>query len=316
VSEALTRANHTFRTNESIDSQMGVRVRKARQQKRLKAAIEKSRSVREPKFAKYILRSGTRMRLEDWDPEAKSGFDRKKQQGLRELGVLTERLEVLQGLLYAEHKHSLMVVLQGMDASGKDGTIRRVFEGVNPQGVRVAKFGPPTPEELDHDFLWREHQKTPATGEIVIFNRSHYEGVLVERVHKLVPKEVWKSRFGQINNFERLLVESGTIVLKFYLNISASEQKRRLQERLEDPTKNWKFSVRDLPERGLWDEYMKAYEEALEKTSTDSAPWFIVPSNHAWFRDLVVCTVIVESLESLRMRYPRLPKDEESLKVK
>lgn len=272
--------------------------------------------MEEPKFTKYVLRPGTKLRLKDWDSGAKSGFSRKKKEGLEELGTLTRKLEELQELLYAEHKHGLLVVLQGMDASGKDGTIRRVFEGVNPQGVKVVKFGPPTPEEQDHDFLWRVHQHCPATGEIVIFNRSHYEGVLVERVHRLVPKEVWKDRYNQINDFERMLGESGTTILKFYLNISADEQKKRLQERLENPTKNWKFSERDLPERGLWKEYMEAYEEALEKTSTDTAPWFIVPSDHSWFRDLVVCTEIVESLESLHMQYPRLPKDEESLRVK
>jgi PPK2 family polyphosphate:nucleotide phosphotransferase len=270
----------------------------------------------EPRFSRYLLRPGAKFRPEDWDPSSKSGFDGRKGDGLKDLKDLCKKLEVLQGLLYAEHKHSLLIVLQGMDGSGKDGTIRRVFEGVNPEGVKVAKFGPPTPEELDHDFLWRVHQKVPGRGEIVIFNRSHYEGVLVERVHKLVPKSTWKARYRQINDFERLLCEGGTTILKFYLNIDADEQKRRLQERLDDPTKNWKFSLRDLPERGLWDEYMRAYCDALEKTSTDPAPWHLVPSNHAWFRDLVICTEIVGVLESMRMRYPRLPKEEESVAVK
>jgi len=272
--------------------------------------------MREPRFKKYLLRPGARMRWSDWDPGARSGFDGKKGDGLKELEGLCKKLETLQELLYAEHKHSMLIVLQGMDASGKDGTIRRVFEGVNPQGVKVAKFGPPTPEELDHDFLWRVHQKVPGRGEIVIFNRSHYEGVLVERVHKLVPKSTWKARYNQINDFERLLCEGGTTVLKFYLNIDPDEQKRRLQERLDDPTKNWKFSLRDLPERGRWVEYMKAYRDALEMTTTDAAPWFVVPSNHAWFRDLVVCTEIVGALEAMHMRYPLLPKEEESVAVK
>jgi len=270
----------------------------------------------EPKFTRYLLRPGTKFRLNDWDPGAKGGFDHKKGDGLKELQSLCKKLESLQGLLYAEHKRSLLVVLQGMDSSGKDGTIRRVFEGVNPQGVKVAKFGPPTPEELDHDFLWRVHAEVPGKGEIVIFNRSYYEGVLVERVHKLVPKSTWKARYRQINDFERLLVEEGTTVLKFYLHIDAQEQKKRLQERLDDPTKNWKFSVRDLPERGLWAEYMEAYKDALEKTSTDAASWYVVPSNHAWFRDLVVCTEIVETLQRMHMRYPHLPKAEESVAVK
>lgn len=263
-----------------------------------------------------MLRPGAKVRPEDWDPGAKSGFEHKKEDGLKELQALCKKLETLQELLYAEHKHSLLIVLQGMDASGKDGTIRRVFEGVDPQGVKVAKFGPPTPEELDHDFLWRVHQKVPGRGEIVIFNRSHYEGVLVERVHRLVQKSTWKARYNQINDFERLLYEEGTTILKFYLHIDADEQKRRLQERLDDTTKNWKFSVKDLPERGLWSEYMKAYRDALEKTSTEAAPWYIVPSNHAWFRDLVVCTEIVGALEGMHMRYPRLPKDDESFAIK
>lgn len=272
--------------------------------------------MKEPRFALYLLRPGAKLRLDDWDPSAKSGFDRKKEDGLKELQGLCKKLEGLQELLYAEHKHSLLIVLQGMDGSGKDGTIRRVFEGVNPQGVKVAKFGPPTQEELDHDFLWRVHKEVPGKGEIVIFNRSHYESVLVERVHKLVPKSIWKARYRQINDFERLLCEEGTTILKFYLHIDADEQKRRLQERLDDPTKHWKFSLRDLPERGRWVEYMKAYRDALEKTSTDVAPWYIVPSNHAWFRDLVVCTEIVGALEAMHMRYPRLPKDEESVAIK
>jgi PPK2 family polyphosphate:nucleotide phosphotransferase len=225
-----------------------------------------------------------------------------------ELATLRTRLERLQELLYAEHKHALLIVLQGMDASGKDGTIRRVFEGVNPQGVKVAKFGPPTPEELDHDFLWRVHREAPRKGEIVIFNRSHYEGVLVERVHNLVPEPTWKARYEQINDFERLLTEQGTTILKFFLHISKDEQKKRLQERLDDPTKNWKFSRSDLPERGHWSEYMRSYKDALEKTSSQRAPWYVVPSNHGWFRDLVVCTEIVRTLESMRMQYPRLPK--------
>jgi len=268
------------------------------------------------RFGRYVLRPGERLRLDERDPEDRSGFRGEKKEGMRELARQVEKLDSLQELLYAEHRHRLLVVLQGMDASGKDGTIRRVFQGVNPQGVKVAKFGPPTPDELDHDFLWRVHKDVPGNGEMVIFNRSHYEGVLVERVHKLVPKDIWKARYQQIRDFERMLGESGTTVLKFYLNIDEGEQKKRLQDRLDDRTKNWKFSVNDLPERGFWDDYMKAYEEALEKTTTDAAPWYVVPSNHPWFRDLVVCTVIVEAMEAMRMKYPRLPKDEKSAVVK
>ncbi len=253
---------------------------------------------------RHRVREGQAVRLKDWNPTDTSGFRGKKKDGLEELSDLRERLDSLQEKLYAEHKHSLLVVLQGMDTSGKDGTIRRVFEGVNPQGVRVARFREPTPEELDHDFLWRTHREVPGRGEIVIFNRSHYEGVLVERVHKLVPKGLWQRRYQEINDFERLLSESGTTILKFYLNIDSGEQKKRLQARLDDTTKHWKFSPQDIKERGFWPEYMKAYEAALGRTSTAWAPWYVVPSNHAWFRDLVVCRILVATLEGLKMHYP------------
>ena len=219
-------------------------------------------------------------------------------------------MDGLQEKLYAEHKHAVLVVLQGMDASGKDGTIRAVFEGVNPQGVRVAKFGPPTPEEHDHDFLWRAHKQVPSKGEMVIFNRSHYEAVLVERVDKLAAPGAWKRRYDEINAFESMLVNEGTTILKFFLNIDRKKQEKRIADRLKDPTKHWKFSESDLRERKRWDEYMRAYEEALERTSTEDAPWYIVPSDHSWYRDLVVCGVMVRSLESLRMRYPRIPSPE------
>jgi PPK2 family polyphosphate:nucleotide phosphotransferase len=212
---------------------------------------------------------------------------------------LNARLEILQERLWAEHRHKMLVVLQGMDTSGKDGTISHVFEGVNPLGVRVAAFKAPTPEELDHDFLWRVHPRAPGNGEMVIFNRSHYEDVLVARVRKLVPEKVWKARYDQINDFERLLTENGTVVLKFFLNIDRDEQKERLQERLDDPRKRWKFRRGDLDDRALWDDYMKAYEDALAKTSTAWAPWYAVPANKKWYRNLVVATVIVEALEKL-----------------
>jgi PPK2 family polyphosphate:nucleotide phosphotransferase len=260
---------------------------------------------------RYRIRPGQKVRLDRWDPDDTSGFDGKKQEALKESEKLLSRLEELQELLYAEHKHKVLIVLQALDAGGKDGTIRRVFEGVNPQGVRVAHFGVPTPEDLNHDFLWREHTQGPETGEIVIFNRSHYEGVLVVRVHKLAPEDVWRARYQEINDFERMLTEEGTAVLKFYLHISKEEQRKRLQDRLEDPTKRWKFSIHDLPEREFWSEYMKAYEDALEKTSTEWAPWYVVPANHNWFRDIIVSTVVVRALEEMDMRYPpeaNLPK--------
>lgn len=264
---------------------------------------------------RYRIEPGRNVRLARWDPGDTSGFKGKKRDGLAELAKLRDRLDSLQELLYAEHVHKVLIVLQGMDTSGKDGTIRRVFEGVNPQGVRVVRFRQPTPDESDHDFLWRAHRQVPATGEMVIFNRSHYEGVLVERVHKLVPKEIWQARYQQINDFERLLSEDGTTILKFYLHIDADEQKTRLQERLDDPSKTWKFSLADVQERKFFPEYMKAYEAALEKTSTRWAPWYLVPSNHAWFRDLVVSRLLVDALGGLKMRYPPPPPDLKSITI-
>jgi PPK2 family polyphosphate:nucleotide phosphotransferase len=196
-----------------------------------------------------------------------------------------------------------------MDTSGKDGTIRHVFEGVNPLGVRVKAFKAPTEDERDHDFLWRVHPHVPGAGEIAIFNRSHYEDVLAARVRSFVPKEVWKKRYDQINDFERLLSETGTLILKFFLHIDRDEQKERLQERLDDPARRWKFRLGDLQDRALWDEYMKAYEDALAKTSTKHAPWYVVPSNKKWYRNLVVATVLVEALEKLGMKPPEAEED-------
>jgi PPK2 family polyphosphate:nucleotide phosphotransferase len=254
--------------------------------------------------------------LDHWDPDDTSGFDGKKEDALKESEGLSRKLDPLQEVLYAEHKHKVLIILQALDTGGKDSTIRRVFEGVNPQGVRVAHFGVPTPEDLDHDFLWRVHAQVPDKGEIVIFNRSHYESVLVERVHKLVPEEVWKARYQEINDFERMLCEEGTTILKFFLHISKGEQKKRLQDRLYDPTKRWKFSIHDLPEREFWSEYTEAYQDVLEKTSTEWAPWYVIPANHIWFRDVIVSTVIVRALEAMDMHYPPDAKGLKSVTIK
>lgn len=258
---------------------------------------------------RYRVEPGSEIHLSDWDPSDTAGFDGGKEEGRRYLSGLNQQLESLQELLYAENKHKVLIVLQGMDTSGKDGVIRHVFEGVNPQGVRVASFKVPTPLELAHDYLWRVHQQTPGKGEMVIYNRSHYEDVLVVRVHSLVPEEVWSRRYDQINAFERLLAEEGTIILKFFLHISKEEQKARLQARLDDETKHWKFSLGDLKERALWPEYQKAYEDVLSKTSSEYAPWYIVPSDRKWFRNLVVGSALVERLKELQMSYPA-PKDD------
>jgi PPK2 family polyphosphate:nucleotide phosphotransferase len=251
------------------------------------------------------LEPGNKIKLKDFDPSSTGEFEGHKRAGLNAVKGLLQKLDSLQELLYAEHKHKVLIVLQGMDTSGKDGTIRRVFEGVNPQGVRVASFKVPSAVEMDHDFLWRIHQEAPGKGEMVIFNRSHYEDVLVVRVHHLVPSNVWRVRYEQINDFERMLSQEGTLILKFFLNVSLDEQKLRLRARLEQETKQWKYNPGDLQERTLWKEYMQAYEDALNETTTDYAPWYVVPSDHKWFRDWVVASTIVQALEALNMRYPR-----------
>ncbi len=265
---------------------------------------------------RYTIEPGEEVHLDKFDPDDTSGFDGKGDDERAESKRLNEKLRQLQEMLYAEHKKKVLVILQAVDTGGKDGVIHRVFEGVNPQGVQVAHFGVPTPEELDHDFLWRHHKRVPGRGELVIFNRSHYEGVLVERVHKLVSEEVWRRRYREINDFERILSEDDTVILKFYLHISKDEQKKRLQERLEDPTKEWKFSSLDLPERKHWDEYIRAYADALTKTSTDWAPWHLIPSNHKWYRDLVVSRIIVRAMEKMDLYYPKMEKDRSSITIK
>jgi PPK2 family polyphosphate:nucleotide phosphotransferase len=253
----------------------------------------------------FRVKPGHKVSIKDYDPSSTAEFDGGKKAGLAAATKLVQELEGLQEILYAEHKHKVLIVLQAMDTGGKDGTIRRVFEGVNPQGVRVASFKVPTGVELDHDYLWRIHQQVPGRGEIVIFNRSHYEDVLAVRVHDLVPPEVWGARYEQINNFEKMLSEEGTTILKFFLHISLAEQKQRLKDRLDDKTKWWKYNPGDLKERALWDQYMQAYEDVLNKTSTEHAPWYVVPADHKWYRDWIVAGTIVEALRDLKMSYPQ-----------
>lgn len=253
---------------------------------------------------RYRISPKTAVNLKEWDPDDLSAFKGGKAKAEPQLVKSSARLSELQGVLYAEHKHKVLMVLQALDCGGKDGTIEHVFKGVNPQGVRVAAFKAPTPIELDHDYLWRVHRQTPGRGEITIFNRSHYEDVLAVRVHDLVPKKVWRRRYQQINDFERMLAEEGVTIVKFYLHISKDEQRKRQRERLKDPRKKWKFNAGDLQDRELWGDYMKAYEEALSETSTDWAPWYVVPANHNWYRNLVVASVLVETLERLKMSYP------------
>jgi PPK2 family polyphosphate:nucleotide phosphotransferase len=233
----------------------------------------------------------------------------------RQLEKLHARLADAQELLYAENKRALLIVLQAMDAGGKDGTIRHVMNSINPQGCRVTSFKVPTAEELAHDFLWRIHKAVPRRGEIGIFNRSHYEDVLVVRVHDLVPKEVWSRRYDQINDFEAALAAGGVRILKFFLHISRDEQLQRFRERLSDRRKHWKISPDDFKERPYWKKYMRAYSDALGRCSTRHAPWFIIPANRKWFRNLAVSRIIVQTLEGLGMEYPEPAFDVSKIKV-
>lgn len=264
------------------------------------------------KYDKYRVDPKKKIEIKDFDPNESSLFEGKKSEARDLLRELNGEIEALQEQLYAEGKHRVLVIIQAMDTGGKDGTIRAVFEGVNPQGVRVASFKVPTPIEMAHDYLWRIHQQTPGKGEIVIFNRSQYEDVLVVRVHGLVPKAVWSKRYEQINAFEKLLADEGTTILKFYLNIDLDEQAARFLARVEDPTKTWKFNPGDLEERKLWAQYMEAYEDMLNKTSTEQAPWYVIPANKKWYRNIVIATILRDTLKGLKMGYPAPPADLET----
>lgn len=257
---------------------------------------------------RYRVAPGSQVDLDEWDPDDHSAFSGGKHKGREHLAMLRKRLAELQRLLWADGKHKVLVVFQAMDTGGKDGTIRKVFTGVNPQGIDVHGFKAPTSEELSHDYLWRVHAHTPASGSLSIFNRSHYEDVLVVRVLGLVPEERWSRRYDHINAFERLLADEGTMVLKFYLHISLEEQAERLRARLNDETKSWKFNKGDLDHRRLWSQYMEAYATALTRTSTDHAPWYVVPANRKWYRNIVVAETIVDALERLEMSWP-VPED-------
>lgn len=250
-----------------------------------------------------IIANG-KTRLDDIDPASTCGYKGDKDATVAVFAQLNAQLVELQNVLYAENKHKILVVFQATDTGGKDGVIRKVFSGVNPMGIHVASFKAPTPAELEHDYLWRIHERVPGKGEIVIFNRSHYEDVLITRVEGWIDDHTAKRRFRQINEFEAMLVEEGTIILKFFLHISKAEQKQRLQERLDDESKRWKFNPADLGTRKKWDNYQRVYEEAINATSSPHAPWHVVPADRNWVRDLYVCSVLVATLKSLKMRYP------------
>ena len=269
---------------------------------------------------RYRVGAGGRFRLEDWDPADTGGLDLTKEEARKLLAKGAEELLALQDKLYAQDRWAVLLVFQGMDAAGKDGTIKHVMSGVNPQGVQVHSFKEPSREELDHNFLWRAARHLPERGNIGIFNRSHYEEVLVVRVHEeilqaqklpreLVTKKIWDERYDDINAFESHLARNGTVIRKFFLNVSREEQKKRLLARLDDPDKNWKFSTADAEERRLWKGYASAYEKMIAATSTKGAPWYAVPADNKWFTRLVVASVVVQTLEDLRLSYPKIGKE-------
>lgn len=264
--------------------------------------------------SRYLAAPGKKLKLSDFKTDDTGPFE-----GKDDAEKVTEKnlkdLDTLQELFYANGSKALLVVFQAMDAGGKDGAIEHVFSGVNPQGCSVTSFKQPTPLEQRHDFLWRIHLACPEKGMIGIFNRSQYESVLVERVKNLVPKEVWSKRYDTINSFEEMLSDEGTVILKFFLHISKDEQKKRFQDRLDDPEKNWKFNPGDLVDRKLWDQYQEAYEDAIHKCSTAAAPWFIVPSDRKWFRNWVISDTIVRTLKSLDLKYPKPAEGLEKIKV-
>lgn len=267
-------------------------------------------------FAKeLLLQPGKEVKLEKFDPDETLGWD-KNHAMKASLDKALKKLDHLQYLFYADGKHALLIVLQGLDAAGKDGTVRHVMSGVNPQGCNVTAFKVPSPEEAAHDYLWRVHRAVPKYGEFGIFNRSHYEDVLIVRVHNLVPKSVWSERYAQINRFEEYLAANNVKILKFFLHISRKEQEKRFMERVDDPDKRWKISAADFNERKFWDDYTAAYEEALTRCNSKVAPWYVIPANKKWFRNLAVSHIIVETLEDMKMKFPPPTVDVKKLKWK
>lgn len=250
----------------------------------------------------YVVQPGAAVDLASINPDGRTNIS--KDTAKFRLNKLLDKLEALQLRLYAEQKQSLLCIFQAMDAGGKDGTIKNIFRGLNPQGLQVTSFKAPTSHELAHDYLWRVHNAAPVRGMIGIFNRSHYEDVLVVRVNNLVPEAVWRKRYDHINAFEQMLTDNGTRILKFFLHISKDEQKDRLEDRLKEPESQWKFSMGDLPVRAQWDDYMRAYEDAISRCSTEAAPWYIIPANRKWLRNLLVTQIIVDTLESMNPQFP------------
>ncbi|MEJ7871305.1 MAG: polyphosphate kinase 2 family protein [Rubrobacteraceae bacterium] len=275
---------------------------------------EVSASTNGTDYPRHSVSPGEKVMLAAVDADQSEHYARKKDVE-EELEVQRRRIQELQARQYAENKQGLLIVLQAMDTGGKDGTIKHVFSGVNPQGCRVSSFKAPNPEEANHDFLWRYHKSVPARGRIGIFNRSHYEDVFVVRVKNLVPEEVWRARYGLINDFEHNLTLGGISVIKFYLHISKDEQKRRLESRLADPDKRWKFSTNDIKERAFWDDYQVAFENAINNTSTEYAPWYVVPANKKWYRNLVVARTIADTLEAMDPKFPPADQGLEKISI-
>lgn len=267
------------------------------------------------KFKHYLIKDGQNQKLSKISAAPWDDLPNCKQDALEELSELHIKLADLQQRFHVDRRHKLLIVLQGMDTSGKGGTIKHVFRGVNPQGVHVSSFDKPTSRDLSHDFLWRIHKCTPADGEIMIFDRSHYEDVLAVRVNKLRPESAWKKRYRHINDFEQLLVDENTIILKFFLHIDPATQKQRLQERLDTPEKNWKFDDSDLVARGKWDAYEAAHEEVFEKTSKPDAPWYVIPANKKWARNLLVARIVVDRLDDLHLSYPKVDFDPSQIEI-
>jgi PPK2 family polyphosphate:nucleotide phosphotransferase len=251
----------------------------------------------------FRISPGDTIRLRDFNPSYKGNYQ--KHEALEKVEELRQKMSDLQQRLFAEHKRSLLIVLQALDAGGKDGVIKHVIGSMNPDGCHVANFKEPTQQELAHDFLWRIEAHTPARGEVAIFNRSHYEDVLIVRVHNLVPKSIWSQRYDQINDFERRLIQNGTHILKFFLHISKEEQLHRFDDRLDDPAKRWKISEADYAEREHWDDYLRAYEDAFARCNSDNAPWFVIPADHKWFRDLAISEIIVSTMEGMNFQIPQ-----------
>ena len=264
---------------------------------------------------KCLVRPGVSVKLDDWKTKTLGILGKPEVEAAEMFSELRSKLANQQRVLYAEGKRKILIVVQAMDTGGKDGCVRKLFSRVDPQGVKVTPFKAPSEKELAHDFLWRVHQVVPAKGEIAVFNRSHYEDIIAVRVKNLAPQEVWEKRYQHILDFERMLVDEGTIILKFFLHISKNEQKRRLQSRLDRPEKHWKFFPDDLADRKRWDDFRVAYEDVFERTSTKEAPWFIIPSDHKWYRDVVVSQIVTHALDGLDLQYPQVSWDPSQIVV-